>query len=91
LWFRRLHDARLPGCEIGIQTCFSCTLTFPPVRVLSGKEHGWRTLLVVTRGIGPVVMRFNGRTYPSNPSMQEKATKQQVDAAETLKLESIGG
>jgi hypothetical protein len=79
------------GVKSGFRLVSSCTLTFSPVGVLYGKEHGWRTLLVVTGGIGPVVMRFNGRTYPSNPSTQEKATKQQVDAAEILKLESIGG
>jgi hypothetical protein len=78
------------GMKSGFRLVSSSTLTYPPVRVLSGKELGWRTLLVVTGGIGPVVMRFNGRKYPSNPSMQEKATKQQVDVAETLKLESIG-
>lgn len=79
------------GMKSGFRLVSSSTLTYPPVRVLSGKELGWRTLLVVTRGIGPVVMRFDGRKYPSNPSMQEKATKQQVDVAETLKLEAIGG
>jgi uncharacterized protein YecT (DUF1311 family) len=54
------------------------------IRVSPEKRNGWKTLVVYTKGIGDVVMPFNGAKYPSNPSMQPKATKAQVSAAEVV-------
>ncbi len=50
------------------------TITRPPIRVLSNASNGWRNIgvWVVGGGIQPgyeAELRFDGKTYPSNPSM----------------------
>jgi len=55
------------------------TITRPPVRVLRRASHGWRdiTVWVAGGGIEPpyeAVLRFNGTTYPSNPSVPPAST-----------------
>lgn len=60
------------------------TIASEPIRVSLETRHGWKTLIVHTGGIGDVVMRFNGQKYPFNPSVQPKATKAQVRAAEIV-------
>lgn len=54
------------------------------IRISPETRHGWKTLIVYTRGIGDVVMPFNGEMYPPNPSMQPIATNAQVKAAEIV-------
>jgi hypothetical protein len=49
------------------------TLTRPPIRVLSATSNGWRNIGVWVQGgsIQPgyeAQLRFDGKTYPSNPS-----------------------
>lgn len=60
------------------------TITSEPIRVSPEKRRGWKELIVYTGGIGDVVMHFNGEKYPFNPSVQPKATKAQVRAAEIV-------
>jgi len=57
------------------------TITNEPIRVSPEKAHGWRTLIVFSKGKGDVLMPFNGTRYPLNPSTQPKATPAQVRAA----------
>ena len=50
------------------------TIVNAPVRLLNTRSHGWRDLAVHVRGGGIEVpyearIRFDGRTYASNPSM----------------------
>lgn len=50
------------------------TIVNAPVRLLATQSHGWRDLAVHVRGGGVEIphearMRFDGRTYASNPSM----------------------
>ncbi len=50
------------------------TITHLPIRVLSTKSNGWHDLAVWVQGGGIVhayeaKLSFNGKTYPSNPSM----------------------
>jgi hypothetical protein len=53
------------------------TLVRLPVRVLCNRTKGWRDLGMWVRGGGgsshPVVLRFNGSRYPSNPSAEPVA------------------
>ncbi len=56
------------------------TLSSAPVRVSAEKSHGWRNLIVNTKG-KDALMRYDGRRYPLNPSTQPAATKAQVGAA----------
>jgi hypothetical protein len=60
------------------------TVTQPPIRVLPEASHGWKTLIVYSKGRGNVLLRFNGNRYPLNPSMQPIATKEQVEASTTV-------
>jgi hypothetical protein len=50
------------------------TIVNAPVRMLATRSRGWRDLAVVVRGGGmdrphEAWIRFNGRTYASNPSL----------------------
>lgn len=49
------------------------TIAWPPVRVLTSSTDGWRDLAVRVQGGGldsgyEAEVRFDGRTYPTNPS-----------------------
>ena len=60
------------------------TVTDTPIRVSDEQHEGWRTLVVHSRGIGDVAMRFDGKRYPANPSLQEKASPEVVAGAKVL-------
>jgi len=50
------------------------SITRPPIRVLGATSEGWRDLAVWVEGGGihpgyEAELRFNGKRYPSNPSM----------------------
>ena len=70
----------------GFTLVSSSTITNEPIRISPEKEYGWKTLIVAAKGVGNALMRFNGARYPLNPSMQPKASKSQVTAAQTLTL-----
>jgi hypothetical protein len=58
----------------GFQTVMNATITWPPIRVLETRSHGWRDLGVMVSGGGPMSLyearlRFDGRHYPSNPTI----------------------
>lgn len=72
------------GTKDGFTFVSSSTITNEPIRVSSEKTSGWRTLIVYSRGKGDVLMRFDGKRYPLNPSTQPKATPAQVSAAQTM-------
>jgi hypothetical protein len=49
------------------------TITRPPIRVLNITSYGWHSIAVWVQGGGinpgyEAELRFNGKTYPSNPS-----------------------
>jgi hypothetical protein len=49
-------------------------ITRPPIRVLKSTSHGWRDVSVWVQGGGTqsgyeAELRFNGKAYPSNPSV----------------------
>ena len=46
------------------------TVTNPPIRMLNTASNGWRSLAVWVHGGGyEAELRFNGKTYPRNPSV----------------------
>jgi hypothetical protein len=50
------------------------TITRPPIRVLSSTSHGWHDISVWVAGGGilqayEAELRFDGKTYPGNPSV----------------------
>jgi hypothetical protein len=50
------------------------TVTDVPIVVLNSKTQGWSDLSVYSRGPGQVILKFNGRSYPGNPSLEPKYT-----------------
>jgi hypothetical protein len=74
----------LKADAFGYSPVSSSTVTRAPIRVSSEKRKGWRTLIVDTKGRGDVVLRFDGKAYPGNPSVQPKATAKQLKAARTI-------
>ncbi|HEY6618614.1 MAG TPA: hypothetical protein VIY68_03630 [Steroidobacteraceae bacterium] len=71
------------GVDNGFEFFSKSTITSEPIRVSRKKVHGWRTLIVYSKGKGNVLMRLTeSRRYPLNPSMQRKASRAEVDAAE---------
>ena len=70
------------GCHLFIlqktagswKTVTSMAITNPPIRVLDRQWNGWHSLGVRVQGGGiqpgyEAELRFNGRTYPKNPSV----------------------
>lgn len=52
----------------------SLTITWPPIRLLETRTNGWRDIGVSVSGGGirpryEALLRFDGRSYPSNPSV----------------------
>jgi hypothetical protein len=50
------------------------TITWPPIRVLETRSHGWRDIGVWVEGGGirpgyEAVLQFDGKHYPANPSV----------------------
>jgi hypothetical protein len=68
----------------------SSTITRQPVRILQEARMGWRSLSVSVAGggakPGEVLMRFNGKRYPRNPTTQPYATASDLRDAATLEF-----
>jgi len=62
----------------------SSSVTLEPIRVLREYSKGWSKLLVHSRGRGEVVLNFDGKKYPGNPSRAPVASPLQLQAAEVL-------
>ena len=79
----------LKGMRNGFTLLSKATISNQPIKVLPDREHGWHTLLVSVKGGGIqpgglVLMRFNGTKFPLNPSVQPRATQEQISSATTL-------
>jgi hypothetical protein len=71
------------GVENGFSFLSKITVTSPPIRVSKDAVRGWRTLIVFSKGKGNVALRLNKLfQYPTNPSIQPKASRAEVDAAD---------
>ena len=62
------------------------TLSLEPMRISTGSSHGWKTLIVASQRSSGLLMRFDGRRYPPNPSMQPRASDAEIQAAMPLTL-----
>jgi hypothetical protein len=78
----------LRGTRDGFAPVSKATISNEPIMVSPELQHGWHTLLVSVRcgGISPglVLMRFNGTKFPSNPTLQPRATPAQAGSAAEL-------
>jgi hypothetical protein len=76
------------GVAEGYKLVSSSTITRAPVFFLKEKHNGWHTLSVFLAGgsvkKGQVLMRFNGKKYPGNPSLQPRAKKSDLEGAQVL-------
>ena len=76
------------GVAGGFKLVSSSTITIEPILLLPEKKKGWHTLSVFVAGggakAGQVIMRFNGKKYPGNPSTQPKANDDDLKGAKTL-------
>jgi hypothetical protein len=72
------------GSKKGYAVQSVSSVTDVPIRVSPLATGGWKTLIVHSRGRGAVLMRFDGRRYPANPSLQPKASAAQVRAARAI-------
>ena len=62
------------------------TVSSTPNYALSTQTQGWRDLSVYTRGLGQVILKYNGKSYPSNPSLASKYTANLKQVGNTLLL-----
>jgi hypothetical protein len=60
------------------------TITKRPIRIAMDRHNGRHTLLVDTGSIGAVELRFNGSGYPSNPSLQPRASQAAIASSQIL-------
>jgi putative lipoprotein len=92
------HYCGSGGCEMLVlrgerehfRIISSTTITRKPIRVLAESRKGWKSLSVFVAGggakPGDVVMRFNGKGYPGNPSMQPYAKAADLHGAAQLEF-----
>jgi hypothetical protein len=71
------------GVGNGFEFVSKSTITNTPIRISKKTVRGWRTLIVYSKGKGDVALRLNkSLRYPLNPSVQPKASRAEVDAAD---------
>ena len=66
------------------------TVTDTPIYQLSTKQNGWSDLSVYSKGVGQVKLSFDGKSYPSNPSLEKpyqiQKADQQLELSKPLEL-----
>ncbi len=72
------------------------TITRPPIRVLTSTSNGWRDITVWVEGGGmepgyEAELRFDGKTYPRNPSVPPARQLTRKVAGEIVVPESAEG
>ena len=55
------------------------TVTNTPIYQLSSTHNGWSDLSVYSKGVGQVKLSFDGKSYPSNPSLEKSYQIQKAD------------
>lgn len=65
------------------------SITKLPIRVLATKSHGWKDISVVVQGGGIMqpyesVLRFNGTTYPDNPTLRPAKKAKRVPKGKSV-------
>jgi len=75
----------------------SMTIVWPPIRILETKSNGWHDIGVMVHGGGIVHpyearLSFNGKTYPSNPTVvPAKRLTGKVAGEIVVPLDAVGG
>lgn len=69
----------LKGKADGFVPVSDSSISEEPIRVSKREtHHGWKTIIVHSRGAGEALLRFDGKKYPDNPSMQPMANPGQL-------------
>ena len=76
------------GTATGYSLISRSTIVSQPIRLLKSSHFGWKDLIVHTKGVGDVLLIHNKTKYPSNPSLQPKATSKQIQESIELKPEA---
>lgn len=80
--------AILRGTDHSLKYLSGATVVRTPIRVLTESRHGWKSLSVRVSGggitSGEVLMRFNGRKYPANPTTQPPIANSDLSGATEL-------
>jgi hypothetical protein len=71
----------LRGDKRGYSVVSASSVTELPIRIAPERAHGWKTLIVHSAGRGDVLMRFDGKRYPANPSLLPIASATQLRGA----------
>jgi hypothetical protein len=88
------------GCGLAILTSdqgalhvlTETTVTQLPVRILNHSTNGWHDITVLARnGVGgdEVVLKFNGKRYPSNPTLQPGHQRRKGDGVTLFTYDSV--
>ena len=80
------------GNRHGFAFVSESTISREPIYVLPETTHGWHSLVVTAYGGGlpmkHALMRFDGKEYPLNPSLQLPVKPSDLSSIEPLKLQS---
>ena len=60
----------LKGVKSGFEFQSKVMIVKKPIVISQSKSNGYMDIIVNTGGVGSVVLKFNGKTYPLNPSTQ---------------------
>ena len=63
------------GTDSGFKFINNIMIVKKPIIISKSKTNGFQDIIVNTGGIGSVVLKFNGKTYPLNPSTQPLANE----------------
>jgi hypothetical protein len=78
------------GTSKGFKVVSRSTISRAPICVLTETKNGWHTLAVSVGGggakPGQTLLRFDGKRYPLNPTMQPYATSKDMLRANVLAL-----
>ena len=72
------------GTTSGFRFVSRSTMLETPVRLSTTTVKGWKTLIVRTHEKGDVLLKFDGKQYPLDPSLQKAATESQSNSAKVL-------
>lgn len=81
----------IQGTSAGFKVISDSTITREPIYLLREVRSGWHTISVLVAGggveAGQALMRFNGKQYPGNPSIEPRATAADLKTATKLTLQ----
>ncbi len=72
------------GTALSFDFVSKTTLVNTPVAVSDKPINGWKSLSVYSKGTGNVLLKFDGQTYPENPSMIQQDKEQEQSDLQIL-------